>query len=258
MQLMEKTALCDTNSSEMDLFEIDKNCWRRAIEALPAAARNYVLSTYTFKSSTYWFSDDQPSGIGIDLRLYIGKHRYESGLYVNEIKCNLRNFLKFKAKKYRAGKFHGENRMECIIENDIDKELLEALMAACRSAKTVDPGFIYFKRWTVSENIRWWKVGITSSMDRRETEQNVLPVPEELMASVECANLSEARSFEKAIHWVLRNKRIHMAQNRELFTLTEQEENAVLAAFELLGISGSTLKSAKAVAGDEMLGAGGV
>jgi hypothetical protein len=65
-----------------------------------------------------------------------------------------------------------------------DKKLAGALWHAL---DTTPPtvGFIYLKRWTMPDVTCWFKIGITNNPDRRETEQNVLPVAAESIVCVD-------------------------------------------------------------------------
>jgi hypothetical protein len=65
-----------------------------------------------------------------------------------------------------------------------DKDLAGALWHALETAPQA-VGYVYLKRWTMPNDSCWYKVGITNNPDRRETEQNVLPVASETIACVE-------------------------------------------------------------------------
>jgi hypothetical protein len=101
---------------------------------------------------------------------------------------------------------------------------------------TVPPavGYVYFKRWSMPDGSCWFKVGITNNPDRRETEQNVLPVAAETIVCVDVGSMDRARSVEAVIHKVLEEQRITDANNRELFHLSDQQAAAVKAVLEKL------------------------
>ena len=73
----------------------------------------------------------------------------------------------------------------------------------------------------------WFKVGITNNPDRREIEQNVLPVAAETIVCVDVGSIERARAIEVVIHQVLDDQRIKDANNRELFHLSAQQASAV-------------------------------
>jgi hypothetical protein len=75
----------------------------------------------------------------------------------------------------------------------------------------------------------WFKVGITNNPDRRDTEQNVLPVAAETIVCVDVGSMDRARAIENVIHQVLEEQRIKDANNREVFHLSAQQASAVKA-----------------------------
>jgi hypothetical protein len=114
-----------------------------------------------------------------------------------------------------------------------DEKLAGALWHAL---ETTPPtiGFIYLKRWMMPDNSCWYKVGITNNPDRRETEQNVLPVSAETIVCVDVGSMDRARAIESVIHQILEERRIKDANNRELFHLSIQQASAVKAVLERL------------------------
>jgi hypothetical protein len=90
-------------------------------------------------------------------------------------------------------------------------------------------GFVYLKRWTMPDGNCWFKVGITNNPDRRDTEQNVLPVAAETIVCVDVGSMDRARAIENVIHQVLEEQRIKDANNREVFHLSAQQASAVKA-----------------------------
>jgi hypothetical protein len=114
-----------------------------------------------------------------------------------------------------------------------DEKLAGALWHALEAAPPT-PGFVYLKRWVMPDASCWFKVGITNNPDRRETEQNVLPVAAETIACVDVGSMDRARAIEATIHQVLEEQRITDANNRELFHLNGQQASAVKAVLEKL------------------------
>jgi hypothetical protein len=211
------------------LNAVHKRFWQKAVEALPPLARSYALRTYTFKESRYWLSEDEPLGIGLDLAIFIGESRCSSGPFVQELTENVRSSL--------AREALGRGLIQPVRKSsasEVAPGLTEKLIASCKTTIERDTAYLYLKRWVISEDTKWWKIGITNNIERRETEQNVLPVPAELLACIKCTNMPEAKQLEKAMHWVLKKEMIQGANNRELFILTEPQEDAVIAAFSQL------------------------
>lgn len=114
-----------------------------------------------------------------------------------------------------------------------DKCLAGALWHALDSTPPT-VGYVYLKRWTLPDGSCWFKVGITNNRDRREAEQNVLPVAAETIACVDVGSMDRARAIEAIIHQVLEEQRITDANNRELFHLSPQQASAVKAVLERL------------------------
>jgi hypothetical protein len=114
-----------------------------------------------------------------------------------------------------------------------DEKLAGALWHALETTPPTG-GFIYFKRWTMPDSSCWFKVGVTNNPERRETEQNVLPVAAETIVCVDVGSMDRARAVEAVVHQVLEEQRITDANNRELFHLSDQQAAAVKAVLEKL------------------------
>ena len=96
-------------------------------------------------------------------------------------------------------------------------------------------GFLYLKQWTLPDGSRWQKIGITDDLRRRDAEQNILPVPCITLAWLQLDSMEEARAIERAFHDTLDIYRITNANNRELFSLTDDQIVSVLIAIQELG-----------------------
>ena len=86
---------------------------------------------------------------------------------------------------------------------------------------------MYFKQWNLTETT-WYKIGITNSPKRRDTEQNVLPVPAETIFLLRLDSMEQARSLEKAFHRALENRRVKGAMNKEIFQLKRRDYKSVM------------------------------
>jgi hypothetical protein len=111
-----------------------------------------------------------------------------------------------------------------------DGGLSAALAAAIGSARDKTCGFVYLKQWTLKDGTRWYKVGITNNPDRRDAEQNVLPVPAVTLKLVQTHSMDQAAAIERSIHKVLDAQRIRDANNCELFHLSDAQLAALLLA----------------------------
>lgn len=116
---------------------------------------------------------------------------------------------------------------------DLDAALLTKLNAALEIV-THASGHVYLRRWVMLDGTVWFKVGITNNPNRREAEQNVLPVPMKTIACTDVGSIERARALEAAIHRVLDKQRITGASNRELFHLTDAQAATIKAVIQNL------------------------
>jgi len=122
-----------------------------------------------------------------------------------------------------------------------------SLVAALADAISQVPqthGYIYLRQWQMPDGVRWYKVGVTKSPDRRENEQNVLPVAAETLVCVDVGTMDRARSLEKAIHAALDAQRIRDANNKELFHLSDAQLAALASCLKKLEREGQRTSSA--------------
>lgn len=94
--------------------------------------------------------------------------------------------------------------------------------------------YVYFKVWVLPDGQRWYKIGITTNLSRRDSEQNVLPTPATTLKIAKFPHLDFARAAEKSLLKVLSSKRIKGANNSELFRLSPPQAEAVIAAMQSL------------------------
>ena len=111
-----------------------------------------------------------------------------------------------------------------------DAGLAGELAAAISSARDKTCGFVYLKQWSLKDGTRWYKVGITNNPDRRDAEQNVLPVPSVTLKLIQAHSMDQAAAIERSIHKVLDAQRIRNANNRELFHLSDAQLAALMLA----------------------------
>ncbi len=123
-----------------------------------------------------------------------------------------------------------------IAEENVDPVLTAALFAAVPPDGVITPnlcdGHVYLKAWELKDTV-WHKIGITSDLQRRDSEQNVLPVPAKTIAVLGVANTIVARQIEKEWHSLLDQSRIKNANNRELFSLSPAQVSSVVTAMQL-------------------------
>ena len=82
--------------------------------------------------------------------------------------------------------------------------------------------FLYLKKWEVGGK-NWVKIGITNNPSRRDSEQNVLPVPSQLLKIISMPNRKIAEKIEKELLEIYFAKKINGANNRELFELESED-----------------------------------
>ena len=116
------------------------------------------------------------------------------------------------------------------IPGNADKGFASGLIAAIEDARNQTGGFVYLKQWTLADGTRWFKVGITNNPSRRDTEQNVLPVPAVTLKLMKTQSMDQAIAIEKAIHQQLVAQKVSGAGNRELFHLNDAQLEALMAA----------------------------
>lgn len=112
---------------------------------------------------------------------------------------------------------------------------LYAILRSALDSNRDDSGYVYFKQWMLPDGTCWFKLGITSSPNRRDSEQNVLPVLPKTLCCVRVSSMDRARAIESCFHGVLSRYRIVGAGNRELFVLSLAQAGSVRLAFESMG-----------------------
>ena len=115
----------------------------------------------------------------------------------------------------------------------VNAQILEQLEEVIEKALDITPGYLYFKQWSLPD-AAWFKIGITNSPERRDSEQNVLPVPAQTLYLVRLDSMEHARSVEKAIHSIISSRRVVGAKNKEIFQLSGSDCKAVLIALRNL------------------------
>ena len=113
-----------------------------------------------------------------------------------------------------------------------DKNLAAELITAIETARNSSGGYVYLKQWTLSDGSRWLKIGITNNLNRRDVEQNVLPVPAVTLKLMEVQSMDQAAAIERALHQQLTDWKVTGAGNRELFHLDDAQLAAVIAAMD--------------------------
>ena len=115
---------------------------------------------------------------------------------------------------------------------DLTVRLVDAAKEAIAESLSETSAFLYFKAWIMPDGHRWYKIGITTDLQRRDAEQNVLPVPPVTLQKLKFRHVHHARAAEQAFHAELTRMRIRGAKNRELFSLTPRQVASVVEAMK--------------------------
>ena len=114
-----------------------------------------------------------------------------------------------------------------------DKKISDDLANQILNKLDEEETFLYVKRWIVGEK-KWIKIGITNNPDRRDSEQNVLPVPAELMKLAKMPNRKTAEKIEKELLEYYFSNKIKGANNKELLELEDKEIESLIATINSL------------------------
>ena len=124
------------------------------------------------------------------------------------------------------------------LDAEADPELAEKLFKSAeqglQAERSNSAGYLYFKVWVMPDKSKWYKIGITNDLRRRDAEQNVLPVPPTTLHSVRFFSTDHARIVEKIFLETLSSSRIEGASNRELFSLKPSQVQAIIGAMKAI------------------------
>jgi len=115
---------------------------------------------------------------------------------------------------------------------NLSKDLYQNLN---KNLKKVD-GYIYIRRWKLNDGTKWFKIGKTNDLERRESEQNVLPVSAETLATAKLASMQHANVAEQTIHKIIKKYQIKNANNKELFKLEPEDLASIIDLFEKIDL----------------------
>jgi len=118
------------------------------------------------------------------------------------------------------------------IGEESNLELVNKLLGNIKNNLKNVEGFLYLKTWKIDGKTQWFKIGITNDLDRRDLEQNVLPIAAKTLATAKVPSMEHARNIEKSIHKVIENFKIKNANNRELFRLKPEDLASLLEVFK--------------------------
>ena len=138
----------------------------------------------------------------------------------------------------KLAKENEARRKKLGLDAEADPELADKLFKSaeqCLRKESIDcAGYLYFKVWVMPDKSKWYKIGITNDLRRRDAEQNVLPVPPTTLQSVRFFSIEHARIAERIFLENLSNYRIKGANNKELFSLKPEQAQAVIGAMKAI------------------------
>ena len=123
------------------------------------------------------------------------------------------------------------------IGEDSDIELVRSLVDLTKQYISENEAYLYFKCWSLKDGTKWYKLGVTVDLERREREQNVLPVPSQTLEQVSFDSQDAAYAAEKAFLQVLEEFKIKDANNRELMELNPIQVRSVILFHSLFEVS---------------------
>ena len=131
-----------------------------------------------------------------------------------------------------------EKRNRLGLNGEADPELAERLFKSVEQGlqrESINPaGYLYFKVWVLPDGSKWYKIGITNDLRRRDAEQNVLPVPATTIHSARFFSIEHARIVEKKFLETLSIYRIKGANNKELLSLKPEQVQAIAGAMKAI------------------------
>ena len=141
-------------------------------------------------------------------------------------------------RKEQLDKENEARRKRLGLDAEADPELAEKLFKSAeqgiQSESINYAGYLYFKVWVLPDGSKWYKIGITNDLRRRDAEQNVLPVPATTLKSVRFFSIEHARIVEKKFLDTLSNHRIKGANNKELLSLKPEQVQAIVGAMKAI------------------------
>ena len=129
------------------------------------------------------------------------------------------------------------------IGEDSDIELVRSLVDLTKQYISENEAYLYIKCWSLKDGTKWYKLGVTVDLERREREQNVLPVPSQTLEQVSFDSQDAAYAAEKAFLQVLEEFKIKDANNRELMELNPTQVKSIISAMQFYKDKGKDLKN---------------
>lgn len=250
MQFFNSPGVGGISKSSQKTFELAKERSSRALDAM-GLSFDFEFPQDPAEKNKIWKEQIEPIRKGLQEIFKYEKLSKELGLPKNATKREVDDLLLEIKKEKRRNKAAEKARAKVLEEKRIeakrislglnaeaDPELAEKLFKSAEqgllSESDKSAGYLYFKVWVMPDSSKWYKIGITNDLRRRDAEQNVLPVPPTTLHSVRFYSIDHARTAEKIFLDILSDFRIKGANNKELFTLKPPQVQAIIGAMKAI------------------------
>ena len=215
MQFFNSPGVGGISKSSQKTFELAKERSSRALDAM-GLSFDFEFPQDPAEKNKIWKEQIEPIRKGLQEIFKYEKLSKELGLPKNATKREVDDLLLEIKKEKRRNKAAEKARAKVLEEKRIeakrislglnaeaDPELAEKLFKSAEqgllSESNKSAGYLYFKVWVMPDSSKWYKIGITNDLRRRDAEQNVLPVPPTTLHSVRFYSIDHARTAERII-----------------------------------------------------------
>ena len=250
MEFFQSPGVGGISKSSQKTFELAKERSSRALNAM-GLSFDFEFPQDPAQKNKIWKEQIEPIRKGLQEIFKYEKLSSELGLPKNATRNEVENLILEIKKEKRRNKAAEKALSKALEEKTIeakrvslglnaeaDPELAEKLFKLAehgRQSESINSaGYLYFKVWVLPDSSKWYKIGITNDLRRRDAEQNVLPVPETTLHSVRFFNIEHARIVEKKFLETLSGYRIKGANNKELLSLKPAQVQAVVGAMKAI------------------------
>ena len=240
------------SKSSQKTLELAKERSSRALNAM-GLSLDFEFPQDPVQKNKIWKEQIEPMRKGLQEIFKYEKLSNELGLPKNATRKEVDDLLLEIKKEKRRDKAAEKARAKALEEKRIeakrvslglnaeaDPELAEKLFKSAEQglqAESINSaGYLYFKVWVLPDGSKWYKIGITNDLRRRDAEQNVLPVPATTLQSTRFFNIEHARIVEKKFLETLSSYRIKGANNKELLSLKPEQVQAIVGAMKAIKI----------------------
>ena len=250
MQFFNSPGIGGISKSSQKTLELARERSSRALEVM-GLSFDFEFPQDPAEKNKIWKEQIEPMRKGLQEIFKYKKLSNELGLPKNATRKEVDDLLLEIKKEKRRDKAAEKARAKALEEKRIeakrvslglnaeaDPELAEKLFKSAeqglQSESINSAGYLYFKVWVLPDGSKWYKIGITNDLRRRDAEQNVLPVPATTLQSTRFFNIEHARIVEKKFLETLSSYRIKGANNKELLSLKPEQVQAIVGAMKAI------------------------